>query len=37
VAGLVTQVLSDIEHEGRLRLQFGRSASETLELAAGAD
>ena len=37
MAGIVTQVLSDIEAEGRLRLQFGRSASETLELAAGAD
>jgi hypothetical protein len=37
VAGIVTQVLSDIESEGRLRLQFGRSASEMLELAAGTD
>src|SRR4029077_8681410 len=34
VAGLVTQVLSDIEHECRLRLQSGRSSSERLELAA---
>ena len=37
VAGIVTQVLSDIEREGRLRLHFRHSATDTLKLAAGAD
>src|SRR5438132_1256107 len=37
VAGVVTQVLSDIEHKGRLRLDLRHSASDMLELAAGAD
>jgi DNA-binding transcriptional LysR family regulator len=37
VAEVVTQVLSDIEAEGRLRLHFRHSGTDTLELAAGAD
>src|SRR5438132_6892815 len=37
VAEIVTQVLADIESAGRLRLHFRHSATDALELAAGAD